>query len=295
MKSELPYLNIGCGGVFHKDWTNLDFVSTGQGVIAHNLLKGIPFPDNSFDVVYHSHILEHFSKIDGERLLSECYRVLKQKGTLRIAVPDLKKIVEEYIRILGDLKKNRNDPYLQASYDWIIIELYDQTVRNKSGGSMAEFLQKDELINEDFVLKRCGYEVKAIIDSYRETKKRRLLLKESPSQKKLPVLKAIPDKLRSFRRKVMTANKGIKKIFLKGILGKEYQYYDLGEFRSSGEIHQWMYDEYSLTQILNKINFKDIKVCTAFDSRISQWETFGLETVEGNVRKPDSLFMEATK
>jgi ubiquinone/menaquinone biosynthesis C-methylase UbiE len=288
-------LNIGCGGAFHKDWTNLDFVSTGEDVIAYNLLKGIPFPDNSFDVVYHSHILEHFSRNDGKELMEECYRVLKVNGTLRIAVPDLKRIVDEYIRLFTAVKENGHDPYLGASYDWIIIELYDQTVRNKGGGSMAEFLRKDNLVNEDFILKRCGYEVKSIIDSYRESKKDQRRPEKTTSGRKLPEINTIPNKLRTLRQKLIAVNKGIKKMFLKGLLGSEYQYYDLGKFRSSGEIHQWMYDEYSLARLLTKTNFKDIRVCTAFESRINQWQTFGLETIEGNVRKPDSLFMEAIK
>ena len=51
-------LNLGCGDRYHPDWTNINFTSTGGGVIAHNLKQGIPFPDESFDVVYHSHVLE---------------------------------------------------------------------------------------------------------------------------------------------------------------------------------------------------------------------------------------------
>ena len=33
-----------------------------QCVIAHDLRRGIPFADESFDVVYHSHVLEHLSR-----------------------------------------------------------------------------------------------------------------------------------------------------------------------------------------------------------------------------------------
>lgn len=50
--NKLKYLNVGCGDKFHKDWTNIDMVSTSRYVRAHNLLKGIPFPDAAFDVVY---------------------------------------------------------------------------------------------------------------------------------------------------------------------------------------------------------------------------------------------------
>ena len=52
-------LNLGCGRRYNPDWTNVDFSSTGEGVIAHNLNQNIPFPDESFDIVYHSNILEH--------------------------------------------------------------------------------------------------------------------------------------------------------------------------------------------------------------------------------------------
>ena len=80
--SKLPYINIGCGFHFHEDWTNIDFHASGKDVIAHNLLKGIPFSDASFEVAYHSHVLEHFLKKDADFLISECYRVLKPGGMI---------------------------------------------------------------------------------------------------------------------------------------------------------------------------------------------------------------------
>ena len=63
---KLPYLNLGCGFTFNENWVNVDFISTGKDVIAHNLTKGIPFNDNSFKAAYHSHVLEHFMKADAE-------------------------------------------------------------------------------------------------------------------------------------------------------------------------------------------------------------------------------------
>jgi hypothetical protein len=43
----MDYLNLGCGDYYHPDWTNVDIISTGEGVIAHDLTQGIPFPDAS--------------------------------------------------------------------------------------------------------------------------------------------------------------------------------------------------------------------------------------------------------
>ena len=38
-------LNLGCGRRFHPDWINIDLVSAGPGVIAHDLSRGIPLND----------------------------------------------------------------------------------------------------------------------------------------------------------------------------------------------------------------------------------------------------------
>lgn len=288
MTTKLPYLNVGCGFSFHEDWTNIDFVSTGEGVIAHNLLKGIPFPDSTFEVVYHSHVLEHFSQTDGKKFISECYRVLKNGGILRIAIPDLEKIINEYTRLLSKLKEKGKDAYLDASYDWILLELYDQTIRNQSGGNMVEYLKKEPIVNEDFILERCGYEVRSIITSLRESGKGNSGTSETKSGGILQRLKFLYATIKSFRHTYRDK-------LIRRVLGEEYYYYEIGKFRSSGEIHQWMYDEYSLKRLLNQVGFEKVRVGSAHDSQIHQWDKFGLETIDGNVRKPDSLFIEATK
>jgi predicted SAM-dependent methyltransferase len=84
---KLPYINLGCGFTFNDSWVNVDFISTGKDVIAHNLTQGIPFKDYSFQAAYHSHELEHFTKTDAEKFISECYRILQSGGILRIAIP----------------------------------------------------------------------------------------------------------------------------------------------------------------------------------------------------------------
>ena len=62
-------LNLGCGNRYHRDWVNIDSVSRNKSIIAHNLSKGIPYLDDYFDAVYHSHLLEHLSKEDGLKLI----------------------------------------------------------------------------------------------------------------------------------------------------------------------------------------------------------------------------------
>jgi hypothetical protein len=66
-------------------------------------------------------------------------------------------------------------------------------------------------------------------------------------------------------------------------------------FRASGEIHQWIYDRYSLGRALVRAGFINPRVASATDSLIPGFTEYGLDVVGGRVRKPDSLFMEALK
>lgn len=68
-----------------------------QGIVIHDLRKPLPWPDACVDGIYLSHVLEHFPKDQGHRLLSECYRVLRKQAVVRVVVPDLRTIVADYV------------------------------------------------------------------------------------------------------------------------------------------------------------------------------------------------------
>ena len=131
-------LNLGCGYHYTQGWTNLDFKSAGPDVIAWDLRKGIPFPDNNFDVVYHSHLLEHLAKNEAEKFMYDCFRVLSPGGILRVVVPDLECITRWYLHAL-ELCLQGSKEWV-PNYQWIMLEMYDQAVRNKSGGDMKKHL-----------------------------------------------------------------------------------------------------------------------------------------------------------
>jgi SAM-dependent methyltransferase len=57
--------------------------------VFHDLARSVPFPDQSVDVVYSSHFLEHLFRQDALCLLREAWRVLRPGGVIRVAVPDL--------------------------------------------------------------------------------------------------------------------------------------------------------------------------------------------------------------
>lgn len=57
----------------------------GKGKVGH--IEAIPYPDNSFDVVYCSEIIEHLSKDQIDQGLNEVGRILKPGGVLLGTVP----------------------------------------------------------------------------------------------------------------------------------------------------------------------------------------------------------------
>jgi len=284
MNTKLPYLNLGCGGNFDSRWVNVDFEKSGETVIAHNLLNGIPFEDKMFSVVYHSHVLEHFPKDKAAQFVQECYRVLKPGGIIRIAIPDLEEIVANYCRLITAGKADIDNKLIRADYDWILNEMYDQTVRNQSGGDMLKYITKETLSNEDFIYSRIGHEArmlrKGVVD-WRNSSK---------TPVKIPQVKKI---LGSIKRNISPKN--YRKILLKTFFNKEYQLIQQARFRESGEIHQWMYDIYSLTNLLKDAGFKNISKMDFNKSNISDWSTFKLDEIDNIAKKPDSLFVEAIR
>lgn len=109
-------INIGCGLDAYPEWYNYDNSPTillsripggrilfrtpewPRSVIRHDVLKGLPWPDNSVECVYSSHAFEHFSYEDSLTVSRHCFRVLRPGGVIRIAVPDLRRIVQDYLK-----------------------------------------------------------------------------------------------------------------------------------------------------------------------------------------------------
>jgi len=59
--------------------------------------KQIPLPDQSVEVLYTSHMVEHLDRTAVRRFLREACRVLAPNGIIRIVIPDLRKLVDQYI------------------------------------------------------------------------------------------------------------------------------------------------------------------------------------------------------
>lgn len=88
-------LEIGSGPNKRKGWLTLDICSGADYV--WDLRNGLPFKNNTFQRVYSSHVLEHFSFKDLQLLLEEIHRVLKPGGEFLIAVPDVTIYINAYL------------------------------------------------------------------------------------------------------------------------------------------------------------------------------------------------------
>jgi ubiquinone/menaquinone biosynthesis C-methylase UbiE len=274
-------LNVGCGARFHPDWENVDFVPAHPSVKPFDVRQGIPYEDETFDVVYHSHLMEHFSKQAAPSFLRECFRVLKSGGVIRIAVPDLERIARLYLEALE--KASRGLVGWDRNYEWMVLEMYDQTVREKSGGGCAEYFRQRPIPNWDFIYERMGAWAQ-------------LLEQTSQGDSASGAARNVSLR-RNWAHILRSPGRVIRKAWIRAMLGPEdWNHLQNGRFRACGEVHMWMYDSYSLARLLAAVGFSDSKRLGAAQSRILNWKDFHLDTEpNGSVYKADSLYMEAVK
>lgn len=270
------YVNLGCGPRFHPEWTNIDIRASSPAVIQHDLSRGIPFPDGHFEVVYHSAVLEHIRRVHVPGFMAECFRVLRPGGVIRIAVPDLERICRTYLAKLEQAMLG--DAPAALDYDWMMLELIDQMVREKRGGEMARYLSDPNPLNREFVIARIGAE-----SGYTGGG-------EGSPPRKWEELR----KIWRLGRRVALAG---RKLLLNASIGRRRtEALDIGLFRVSGEVHQWMYDRFSLQRLLLTCGFVEPTIQSARVSRIANWNEFELDALkDGSVLKPDLLVMEAIR
>jgi predicted SAM-dependent methyltransferase len=272
-----PYLNIGCGLRFHERWVNVDLHPQHPQVMGCDVLAGaLPFEEEVFAGVYHSHLLEHLPRHRAGGFLRECWRILRPGGVLRVVVPDLEGICRLYLTALE--QSLAGDATLQERYDWVLLEMYDQVQRERSGGAMVDYLR--ERLDDAFAWDRLGAD---------GTLLRACLAASSPPQVNL--LQRWKQRLRKLISKSYWRER-----LLAWLLGHEVHELAVARFRRQGEVHRWMYDRYSLGRLLEDCGFGHIQQVEAGESRIPGWQGYFLDTqADGRPAKPDSLYMEAVK
>jgi predicted SAM-dependent methyltransferase len=90
-------LNLGCGDHILPGYINCDLYCDKADVMCN--VNKLPFEDNSIDLIYSSHVIEHFDFKEGFDVLKEWYRVLKIGGKVVIETPDLLESCRKFISL----------------------------------------------------------------------------------------------------------------------------------------------------------------------------------------------------
>jgi predicted SAM-dependent methyltransferase len=119
-------LVLGCGSSVLKGWLNTDFEPLTDEVVYLNVTARFPFPDGAFDLVFSEHMIEHIPYVDGGHMLSECFRVMKAGGRIRVSTPDLQFLLDLYRSDKSELQRD----YIRASAEMWGVKEQDTHVIN---------------------------------------------------------------------------------------------------------------------------------------------------------------------
>lgn len=97
-------LHLGSGNNILPGWLNSDLKSWG-GRIYIDARFPLPFTDNTFDYIYSEHMIEHIHLKTACYFLKECHRVLKPRGSIRVATPDFDFLIALYQNEKTDVQK----------------------------------------------------------------------------------------------------------------------------------------------------------------------------------------------
>jgi 2-polyprenyl-3-methyl-5-hydroxy-6-metoxy-1,4-benzoquinol methylase len=117
-ESLVPYgdnkmaLDVGCREGIQTKWleskgyevTSIDIVKIYHNCQIVDIDKGLPFKDNSFDLVWSSEVIEHL--IDPQKSIDEFKRVLKSGGKIILTTPNSYFWIYKIAKIFGKTPKD---------------------------------------------------------------------------------------------------------------------------------------------------------------------------------------------
>lgn len=102
-------LHLGAGPNLLDGWLNTDISPQNNRVIALDVNSPLPFEGDTFNYVFSEHMIEHLTLPQAVRLLAEIFRILKPGGVVRIATPDLLRLLALYTNEPADIQKRYVD------------------------------------------------------------------------------------------------------------------------------------------------------------------------------------------
>jgi predicted SAM-dependent methyltransferase len=103
-------LQIGANHHHLDGWLATDLEPLDMRSVYMDATKRFPFDEGVFDYIVAEHVIEHLNYKGAICMLSECHRVLKGKGVLRISTPD--------IMLTNQLMSSPLTPTLERYVSW---------------------------------------------------------------------------------------------------------------------------------------------------------------------------------
>lgn len=89
-------LHLGCGPYAFDGWINIDLLPF-DNVRPHDLTKPLPFANCTCSRIFTEHFIEHLTREQAQKFLTECYRVLEPGGVIRVSTPKLGVLLQDYV------------------------------------------------------------------------------------------------------------------------------------------------------------------------------------------------------
>ena len=164
-------LNVGASPIWNNDeWYILDHKKSKYKNSILGDAANISLEDNTVDLIFCSHVIEHIPQIKIADVLAEFNRILKPGGILRLLSPDLHKIASAYV----NKDKNFFDKALEEDYNlrtdlgyggilanWFVSPgqdtiLLDRNLTTFITGQAHQIIYDFEMIS--ILLKNCGFD-----------------------------------------------------------------------------------------------------------------------------------------
>jgi predicted SAM-dependent methyltransferase len=111
----------------------------------------LPFENNSFDVVFCNHVLEHI--VDDSKAMSELYRVLKPNGMGIFQIPQDLNLAKTYEDFSITSKEERKKHFGQ--YDHVRVYGKDYFERLNTVGFKVKEIDYSKTLSEELITKYC--------------------------------------------------------------------------------------------------------------------------------------------
>jgi Uncharacterized protein conserved in bacteria len=111
------YINLGSGNLSGNEYINIDSKKLPRVHYIQDIENLSNFLDESVDMIYACHVVEHIPRFRLIKTLREWRRVLKKEGVFRFAVPNFDSLIDIYnasdknIRSVENQIMGQNAPY----------------------------------------------------------------------------------------------------------------------------------------------------------------------------------------